>query len=140
VALAALIWWAQFPVGLSGLLVVALLAFAAIVDWAFFTTAYRIDSVNLILEAGPFRSTVPLSSVESVHKKDLSYGFSSGWQVPGLALFSTQHPGDGMIKMYAHSALKGVTLIRTGSGTYGVTPADEAAFEAAIKAGVGRCR
>lgn len=53
---------------------------------------------------------------------------------PGIALFQVPYADVGNVKMCATAALKDILLIETEKEKYGLTPADEGAFVAALRA------
>ncbi|NTU51872.1 MAG: hypothetical protein HGA94_05485, partial [Candidatus Aminicenantes bacterium] len=53
---------------------------------------------------------------------------------PGIALFEVLYGDVGRVKMCSTAALKGILLIETDGGLYGITPLDEEGFVAAVRA------
>ena len=58
------------------------------------------------------------------------------WQdrFPGIALFKVPYADVGNVKMCATAALNNILLIETDKEKYGITPADEESFVAALRA------
>ena len=107
--------------------------FLVMAAW-FPTMRYELAGETLILRYGPvLRYGVPLSEVRSLRRRNLSISLISSFRFPGLALFTVPYADVGRVKMCATSAAEGILLIETSGGTYGVTPADEERFVAALK-------
>lgn len=121
-------------VGISLLIAVPLLVLAA---W-FPTMRYELDDEALVLRYGPIlRYRIPLDEIQEMRRKNLKISLWSSLRLPGLALFTVPYADEGRVKMCATAAADRILLIDTRRGTYGVTPADEEAFVAAIRARIG---
>jgi hypothetical protein len=100
---------------------------------------YEVSDRELTLSGGPVRYTIPLDTIRRVYTRDLDLSVSNrskrgvtGIRMPNLALGNAKYNDTGLLKMCATSPWERITIIETDSGTYGVTPADEQAFKAAI--------
>lgn len=89
---------------------------------------YVLDDKNLIMSCGFLKYIVPFSSIRKVSKRDLQISLWSSFRFPGLALFTVPYVDVGNVKMCATSASKGIILIESDSGLYGITPLDEDTF------------
>ena len=54
-------------------------------------------------------------------------------RLPGIALFTVPYADVGNVRMCATAALNDILLIETDKEKYGLTPADEEAFVAALQ-------
>jgi len=102
---------------------------------------YELDDENLVVRCGLLRYTIPVSSIRRVEKQDLRPSLWSSLRLPGLALFTAPYLGVGKVRMCATSSARGVTIIETDRGLYGITPLDEEAFlsDLRIRMGSQRC-
>lgn len=117
--------------GPTSLIAIPFLALAA---W-FPTMRYELADETLTLRYGPvLRYRIPLAEVQDVRRRNLSISLVSSMRLPGLALFTVSYADVGRVKMCATSAAERILLIKTPKATYGVTPADEEGFVAALKA------
>jgi hypothetical protein len=95
---------------------------------------YELDRNTLTLRCGPFLTyRIPLAEIESIQRRDLAVSVWASLRVPGLALFTVPYADVGMVKMCATRAAERIVLIRTTRDRYGVTPADEETFLAALR-------
>jgi hypothetical protein len=109
-------------------------AFLLLALW-FPTMRYELDDSALILRYGPIlRYYIPLGQISGLRRRNLSLTMWSSLRLPGFALFTANYSDVGNVKMCATAALTQILLIETDQGLYGITPADEAAFVAAVKA------
>ncbi len=94
------------------------------------TMRYILSDQELILKCGPVRYVIPYKEIEEIEKTDLGYHPSStGWKLPGYALFKIYYADRGHVRMCATRVLKGILLIKTVKGElYGITPRDEERF------------
>jgi hypothetical protein len=112
------------------------LAFLILAFW-FPTMRYELDQDQLTLRYGPVITyRIPLSEIRSIRRRNLSMTIWSTVRFPGIALFKVPYADVGNVKMCATAALNNVLLIETEKEKYGLTPADEEAFVAAIRAQV----
>lgn len=119
--------------GLTGLVFVGGVALAF---W-FPTMRYDLDDQALTLHYGPvLYYRVPLAQIESVRRRDLGMTIWSSIRFPGIALFTVPYADVGNVRMCATGALKGILLIETERAKYGITPADEDGFVAALRSRV----
>jgi PH (Pleckstrin Homology) domain-containing protein len=108
-----------------------------LVIW-FPTMHYVLDRTTLTLRCGPFLTyRIPLAEIDSVQRRNLEVSVWASLRVPGLALFTVPYADVGKVKMCATRAAERIVLIRTKRDRYGVTPADEKAFLAALHARLG---
>lgn len=120
--------------GISLIIAIPMLVLAA---W-FPTMRYELDDEALTLRYGPvLRYRIPLDEIREMRRKDLKVSLWSSMRLPGLALFTVPYLDEGKVKMCATAAATGVLLIDTDRGTYGITPADEEGFVAAVRARIG---
>jgi hypothetical protein len=102
---------------------------------------YEVTPTELRLMGGPVHYTIPLSTITRVYKRDFDLSLANrpkrkvtGVRMPGLSLADVQYNDTGPLKMCATSAWKDITIIETTGLKYGVTPADEEGFMAALRA------
>jgi len=98
---------------------------------------YELDDEKLVIKCGLLKYVVPSSSIKRITKRDLEISLWSGLRLPGLALFTVPYLDVGKVKMCATSASKGIILIETDLGLYGITPADEDEFIADFLSRIG---
>jgi len=109
------------------------LAFLILAFW-FPTMRYELDQDQLTLRYGPVLTyRIPLSEIRSIRRRNLSLTIWSTVRFPGIALFKVPYADVGNVKMCATAALNNILLIETEKEKYGLTPANEEAFVAAIK-------
>jgi hypothetical protein len=134
---------------------VAMIAIAIVVPFFFLIrwanrvasgVRYEVSDHDLTLIGGPVRYTIPLNTIKRVYKRDLDLRLRNrarrgvtGVRMPNLALGPVRYNDTGPLKMCATSSWKDITLIETTNGTYGITPADEEGFKAAIGAAEQPC-
>ncbi len=125
-------WWVGLLIGLVALGLG--LPFLALAIW-FPTMRYELDSQALTLRYGPVLTyRCPLDTVRAVERRDLRISIWSSVRLPGVALFGVPYRGLGEVKMCASAAANGILLIEAAGERYGITPADEAGFVAALEA------
>lgn len=111
-------------------------AFLIFAFW-FPTMRYELDQDQLTLRYGPVITyRIPLSEIRLIRRRNLSMTIWSTVRFPGIALFKVPYADVGNVKMCATAALNNILLIETEKEKYGLTPADEEAFVAAIRAQV----
>ena len=121
-------------VGIGLLFAIPLLVLAAWIP----TMRYELDDQALTLCYGPIlRYRIPLEDIQEMRRKNLKISLWSSMRFPGLALFTVPYADEGRVKMCATATADRILLIDTPRGTYGVTPADEEAFVAAVRARIG---
>jgi len=109
----------------------------ALAAW-FPTMRYELGPETLTLRYGPvLRYRIPISEIQSIRRRDLSASLWSSVRVPGLALFTVPYGDVGNVRMCATAMATGILLVETGRGKYGLTPADEEQFVAALKERMG---
>jgi hypothetical protein len=98
------------------------------------TMKYTLDEQHLVLRCGPFRSVIPYNEIKEIVKTNLRYHpTSSGWKLPCYALFKIYYADRGWVRMCATRTLRDVMLIITDRQLYGITPANEVEFLAALR-------
>ena len=130
------------PWGVTGtLLFIALVLLVAgyVADRAATSVHYGVSDRDVILTGGPVRYTIPLSSIKRIYTRDLNLGVRNrakrgvtGVRMPNLALGPVKYNDTGPLKMCATSSSERITIIETEGDNYGVTPADEEGFKAAL--------
>ena len=109
------------------------LVFLILAFW-FPTMHYELDQEQLTLRYGPvIRYQIPLSEIRTIRRRNLNLTIWSTIRFPGIALFTVPYADVGNVKMCATSALNNILLIETGKEKFGLTPADEDAFVAALR-------
>jgi hypothetical protein len=110
--------------------------FLALAAW-FPSMRYELDKNHLVLRYGPILTyRIPLSEIHTIRRRNLSLTIWSTIRFPGIALFTVPYGDVGNVKMCATAALNNILLIETRKEKYGLTPADEEAFVAAVRAGM----
>jgi len=110
------------------------LIFLALAFW-FPTMRYQLEEDELTLRYGPvLHYRIPLREIRTIRRRNLSLTIWSTIRFPGIALFTVPYADVGNVKMCATAALNNILLIETAKEKYGVTPADEEAFVAALQA------
>jgi len=113
------------------------LSMLALALW-FPTMRYELDDRTLTLRYGPLlHYRIPLERIQVVRRRDLSISLWSSLRFPGLALFTVPYSDVGQVKMCATAAADRILLVETDDAKYGLTPADEEAFVAALLARMG---
>ncbi len=100
---------------------------------------YEVTPTELRLIGGPVHYTIPLNTITRVYKRDFDLSLANrprrqitGVRMPSLSLADVQYNDTGPLKMCATSSWKDITIIETTGLKYGVTPADEEGFKAAL--------
>ena len=102
---------------------------------------YEVDATYLTLIYGPvLRYEIPLVEIRGMRRRDLSLSLVSAFRMPGVALFSVPYSDVGPVKMCASAAVKGILLVETDHGLYGLTPEDETGLVQAVRARMERLR
>jgi len=110
------------------------IAFLILAFW-FPTMRYELDQEQLTLRYGPVLTyRIQLREIRSIRRRNLSMTIWSTVRFPGIALFTVPYTDVGNVKMCASAALNNILLIETEKEKYGLTPADEEDFVAAIRA------
>lgn len=105
---------------------------------SFPTMRYTLDPTTLTLRCGRFLTyRIPLAEIESVQRRNFEVSVWASLRVPGLALFTVPYADVGKVKMCATRAAERIILIRTKRDQFGMTPADEEAFLAALHSRLG---
>jgi len=106
-----------------------------VLAFCFPTMRYELGRDQLKLLYGPVLTyRIPLGEIRSIRRRSLSMTIWSTIRFPGIALFKVPYADVGNVKMCATAALNNILLIETEKEKYGLTPADEEAFVAAIRA------
>lgn len=109
-------------------------AFLALAFW-FPTMRYELDDDELTVRYGPvLKYKISLREIRTIRSRNLSLTIWSAIRFPGIALFGVPYGDVGNVKMCATAALNGILLIETEKEKFGLTPANEAAFVAALQA------
>lgn len=94
---------------------------------------YDLTTDEVVLSCGPLvRYRIPYASIEDVRRTTLTPTLWSSMRMPGLALGSVLYADVGKVRMCAKRMSRDILLISAGGRRYGLTPADEAAFMAAL--------
>lgn len=94
---------------------------------------YDLTTEELVLSCGPLvRYRIPYASIEDVRRTTLTPTLWSSMRMPGLALGTVLYADVGKVRMCAKRMARDVLLVTAGGRRYGLTPADEAAFMAAL--------
>ncbi len=110
------------------------LTFLILAFW-FPTMRYELDPNQITLRYGPILTyRIPLKQIQTIRRKNLSLTIWSSIRFPGIALFQVPYADVGNVKMCATAALNNILLIETAKAKYGLTPANEEAFLAAVRA------
>lgn len=108
------------------------LTFFLLALW-FPTMRYELDQHQLTLRYGPVLTyRIPLAEIRTIRRRNLSLTIWSTIRFPGIALFQVPYADAGSVKMCATAALNNILLIETEKEKFGLTPADEAGFVAAL--------
>ena len=94
---------------------------------------YEITDNALVLRCGfLLRYRLPYRMISDVRRTTMLPSLWSSMRFPGLALWSVPYPEMGKVFMCAKRMSRDILLITVGSKRYGITPADEQAFMAAL--------
>jgi len=120
---------ATFQAGIG----ILLIALGLAVAMSFPFMRYDVNEKELTVSCGlAMRARIPLRAIEEVQRVDLVPSAWAAVRFPGLAIRTVRYVGVGSVRMCSTRAARGVTLLRTDEGLYGVSPQDEAGFLAAI--------
>jgi hypothetical protein len=98
------------------------------------TMRYELDESELTLHYGPVLTyRIPLAEIRTIRRRSLGLTIWSTIRFPGIALFKVPYADVGNVKMCATAALNNILLIETEKEKYGLTPADEEEFVAALR-------
>ncbi len=99
------------------------------------TMRYELRDDGLHLICGPFKEKINYKEIRRVFEKDLKYDISStGWKIPGYALFKIFYKDLGWVKMYSTRVLKNILIIETFNGNlFGITPKEKNRFLLSLK-------
>jgi hypothetical protein len=119
---------------LPGLLIGGVLGTGALVMAAWIPSMrYEIDDEFLTLTYGPMiKYRIHLEDIRGARRRNLMPSIMSSMRFPGLAVGSVPYADAGTLYMCSTAAARGVLLVETEARTYGITPADEAAFVKAL--------
>ncbi|HLO13873.1 MAG TPA: PH domain-containing protein [Anaerolineales bacterium] len=108
-------------------------AFLVLAFW-FPTMRYELGQDDLTLRYGAVLTyRIPLTEIRTIRRRNLSLTIWSTVRFPGIALFKVPYADVGNVKMCATAALNNILLVETEKEKYGLTPADEEAFIAAVR-------
>jgi hypothetical protein len=112
------------------------LAVVLLVIAAFFgRMRYELGRSELTIRFGPLvKWTVSYRDIRELERRDLALSAFAVTRLPGVAVFRIHYADVGSVRMCATRPALGVTLIHAGDEIYGVTPADQDEFEAAVRA------
>ncbi len=97
---------------------------------------YEVTDGQLRLRAIPLvNARIPLSAIRSVERRDLQPTVWASIRFPGLALRRVRYVKVGPVYMCATRAAKGILVLDTDRGLFGVTPEDEQGFVRALQLG-----
>jgi len=96
---------------------------------------YELRDDGLHLICGPFKEKINYKEIRRIFEKDLKYDISStGWKIPGYALFKIFYKDLGWVKMYSTRVLKNILIIETFNGNlFGITPKEKNRFLLSLK-------
>ena len=99
------------------------------------TMRYELRDDGLHLICGPFKEKINYKEIRRIFEKDLKYDISStGWKIPGYALFKIFYRDLGWVKMYSTRVLKDILIIETFNGNlFGITPKEKNRFLLSLK-------
>ncbi|MFZ5827267.1 MAG: PH domain-containing protein [Bacillota bacterium] len=131
-------WQAALPAR-AILLAVAFGSFALgvwflIMTWWFPTLHYELGPEELVLRYGPFRYPIKLREIQRISVRNLRWSLWSSMRFPGFAMWTVPYSDVGSVFMCATRSVTNLVYIETCSRNYGITPADEAAFQREIEA------
>lgn len=90
---------------------------------------YEFGVDELVLSYGPIlKYRIPYTDIRDVRQEDLSAQAWSSMRWPGLALYKVPYSKRGSIRMCSTRMNRGIILIETPKGLYGVSPAEEERF------------
>lgn len=96
---------------------------------------YELAEDALVLSMSPLlKYRIPYSEIADVRTLTLTPSLWSSMRMPGLALWGVPYADAGKCYMCATRMARDVLLISAGDRRYGITPADESAFLAALTA------
>lgn len=94
---------------------------------------YELAEDALVLSMGPIlRYRVPYADITDLRTVTLTPSLWSSMRLPGLALWKVPYPDIRSAYMVATRMSRDILLITAGDRRYGITPADEPAFLAAL--------
>lgn len=115
--------------------VVGLAGYFVLIAAVYPTMSYELGESELVARYGPLLTyRIPYSTITGVHVEDLRWSAWSSMSMPGLALYSVVYAKRGSIKMCSTRATRGVLVLETTAGPYGISPAEEDRFVADLKA------
>lgn len=94
------------------------------------TMRYELRQKELYLICGPFKDIIEYENILKISKTNLKYDLSSsGWKIPGYALFNIYYRDRKWVKMYSTRLLKDIIIIETiNKKLYGLSPKEEMDF------------
>ena len=108
-------------------------AFLVLALW-FPSMRYELGPDQIVLRYGPVLTyRIPYREIRTIRRRNLSLTVWSTVRFPGIALFKVPYADAGEVKMCASAALNNILLIETAKEKFGLTPADEDAFVAAVQ-------
>ena len=127
--------------GLSSISAVITLIICIPVAFAFLILAiwfpimrYELTEDQLTLRYGPVLTyRIPLAAIRIIRRRSLGLTIRATIRIPGIALFQVPYADVGSVKMCAMAAVNNIPQIETEKDKYGLTPAEEEAFVAALR-------
>jgi hypothetical protein len=103
------------------------------------TMRYELHDSELSLHYGSvIHYRIPYKNIRTVWTADLGMTIMSSFRFPGIALFKVPYNDIGEVKMCSSSALHKILIIEAAGEKYGITPANEKEFLAALHEKMGR--
>lgn len=98
---------------------------------------YTLEPDALVLAMPPLlRFRIPYADISDVRTVTLTPSLWSSMRLPGVALWKVPYPDIRSAYMCATRMSRDILLITVGERRYGITPADEPAFVAALMSGL----
>lgn len=114
-------------------IIVPLLAYVLVTLASLPSMRYDLTVDELVLSCGPLvRYRIPYAGITDVRRATLTPTLWSSMRMPGLALGGVPYADLGTVRMCAKRMSRDITLVTAGKRRYGLTPADEAGFVAAL--------
>ncbi|MHB1136544.1 MAG: PH domain-containing protein [Coriobacteriia bacterium] len=114
-------------------IMVPLLAYLLVTLASLPAMRYDLTTDELVLSCGPLmRYRIPYTQITDVRRTTLTPTLWSSMRMPGLAIGGVLYADTGNVKMCATRMSRDILLVTAGKRRYGLTPADEAAFMAAL--------
>jgi hypothetical protein len=123
----------QVALWITAAILVPLVVYMLVILASIPAMRYDVTSEGLVLSCGPLmRYRVAYTAVSDVRRTTLTPTLWSSMRMPGLALGTVLYADVGKVRMCAKRMARDILLITADGKRYGITPADEAAFIAAL--------